>query len=232
MSLTPQDAEDTTGPRRPTAPMLTHQGVWAAIDRLARQNNMTPSGLARRAGLDPTTFNKSKRFAADGRPRWPSTESISKILKATNASAADLFAAMAPEEARGREEDALPIPLLGEARAGGLTGTVSAGRVEPAPDREITLLAPDEQPVYALTVHGDSMEPVFHHGTTLVISMVAPVEPGHRVVVKTRDDVLVKVLSSLSDDVLALHAVNPAHGDLVLPRSEVDWMARIIWASQ
>ncbi len=63
--------------------MFTHEELWSAIDNVAKRAQLTPSGLARRAGLDPTTFNKSKRFAADGRPRWPSTESLAKILEVT-----------------------------------------------------------------------------------------------------------------------------------------------------
>lgn len=63
--------------------MFSHAELWSAIDALAKTAQFTPSGLARRAGLDPTTFNKSKRFAADGRPRWPSTESLAKILEVT-----------------------------------------------------------------------------------------------------------------------------------------------------
>ena len=38
------------------------------------------------AGLDPTTFNKSKRGTANGKLRWPSTESLAKVLAATGAS--------------------------------------------------------------------------------------------------------------------------------------------------
>jgi len=63
--------------------MFSHSRVWAAIDALAQQNDMSVSRLARNAGLDPTTFNKSKRTANDGRLRWPSTESLSKIITAT-----------------------------------------------------------------------------------------------------------------------------------------------------
>src|SRR5689334_24361013 len=66
--------------------MLTHGQVWAALDRLAERASLSPSGLARRAGLDPTTFNKSKRVTADGRERWPSTESLAKALAAAGAS--------------------------------------------------------------------------------------------------------------------------------------------------
>lgn len=63
--------------------MFTHEELWSAIDMVAKRAQLTPSGLARRAGLDPTTFNKSKRFSADGRPRWPSTKSLAKILEVT-----------------------------------------------------------------------------------------------------------------------------------------------------
>jgi phage repressor protein C with HTH and peptisase S24 domain len=64
--------------------MLTHNQIWTAIDRLAARAKLTPSGLAKKAGLDPTTFNKSKRITPEGRPRWPSTESVAKALAATS----------------------------------------------------------------------------------------------------------------------------------------------------
>ena len=66
--------------------MLTHKQIWAAIDALAARYGMSPSGLARKSGLDATTFNPSKRTAEDGKKRWPSTESVSKVLAATGAS--------------------------------------------------------------------------------------------------------------------------------------------------
>lgn len=71
--------------------MFTHSEIWDAIDRLAQDNGYSPSGLAKKAGLDPTTFNKSKRISADGKPRWPSTESIAKILTVTNTKLADFL---------------------------------------------------------------------------------------------------------------------------------------------
>ena len=69
--------------------MLTHAQIWRAVDALAERHGLSPSGLAKRAGLDPTSFNKSKRGDASGKLRWPSTESISKILAATGTSLAD-----------------------------------------------------------------------------------------------------------------------------------------------
>ena len=66
--------------------MLKHKEIWNAIDKLAQINGMTPSGLAKKSGLDATIFNKSKRISKDGRGRWPTTESISQILSTTGMS--------------------------------------------------------------------------------------------------------------------------------------------------
>ena len=40
---------------------LSHQEIWKALDALAERFDLTPSALARLAGLDPTSFNRSKR---------------------------------------------------------------------------------------------------------------------------------------------------------------------------
>src|SRR3954469_16653831 len=96
--------------------MLRHGDIWKALDRLAHEQGLTPSGLARRAGLDPTTFNKSKRVTRDGKLRWPSTESLAKVLDATGSSLAQ-FVSLIDGEAIAT---ALPrrIPVLGYAQAG------------------------------------------------------------------------------------------------------------------
>jgi phage repressor protein C with HTH and peptisase S24 domain len=79
--------------------LLTHEQIWSALDRLAARAQLSPSGLARRAGLDPTTFNKSKRVTPDGRERWPSTESVAKALAAADASI-DIFVELMGDGAR------------------------------------------------------------------------------------------------------------------------------------
>ena len=38
-----------------------HESVWGAIDALAARHRLESSGLAKKAGLDPTAFNPSKR---------------------------------------------------------------------------------------------------------------------------------------------------------------------------
>src|SRR5262245_18649905 len=92
---------------------MQHGQIWRAIDALAARRGMTASGLARAAGLDPTTFNKSKRQAPDGKPRWPSTESISRALAAAETSWEDFAALLV-----GRSSAGSAIPIVGMARAG------------------------------------------------------------------------------------------------------------------
>lgn len=72
--------------------MFTHDQIWQGIDRLAESRGYSPSGLAKLAGLDPTSFNKSKRLSPEGKPRWPSTESLSKVLAVTDSTMADFTA--------------------------------------------------------------------------------------------------------------------------------------------
>jgi len=97
--------------------MLTHWQIWTAVEALAQKSSLTPSGMAKAAGLDPTTFNKSKRTTASGKPRWPSTESIAKILEATHSSFED-FSQLVMSAGGKLSERRAPIPLIGFAQAG------------------------------------------------------------------------------------------------------------------
>src|SRR5580658_9210484 len=103
---------------------MKHEDVWRAIDTLAAESGMSASGLAKRSGLDPTSFNPSKRSGPGGRLRWPSTESLAKVLNATGASL-DAFSALVsgaralPGGGRASAATARRIPLIGLAQAGG-----------------------------------------------------------------------------------------------------------------
>lgn len=98
--------------------MLSHERIWSAIDHLAERNNLTASGLAKRAGLDATSFNRSKRVSPDGRKRWPSTESVAKILAATGATLDDFLCLIEPRSADAR----IAVPLIGSEAAAGHIG--------------------------------------------------------------------------------------------------------------
>ncbi|MFL6791078.1 MAG: S24 family peptidase [Bradyrhizobium sp.] len=207
---------------------LTHSQVWTALDRLAERAGMSPSGLARRAGLDPTTFNKSKRITADGRERWPSTESVAKALAATNASI-ESFVQLIGDGVRSMQS----VPLLGFAQvaAGGYFDN-SGFPVGKGWD-EVALPSPNDEHAYALEISDDSMRPAYRDGDIIVVSPGTPIRRGDRVVVRTTGgEVMVKELKRRTAKTLELQALNPAHADRALAADEVEWIARIVWASQ
>ena len=208
--------------------MLTHDQVWTALDRLAERAGMSASGLAKKSGLDPTTFNKSKRVTADGRERWPSTESIAKELAATNHSI-DGFVQLIGDTARTIQT----VPLLGlaQASANGAfdDGGFPAGRGWDA----MALPSVDDEHAFALEISGDQMKPAYREGDVIVISPATPIRRGDRVVVKTIDsEVMVKELRRRTARTLELASLNPDHPDRTLAAADVEWIARIVWATQ
>jgi phage repressor protein C with HTH and peptisase S24 domain len=214
--------------------MLSHDRVWAAIDALAERYSLSASGLAKRAGLDSTAFNKSKRLASDGRPRWPSTESLAKIIEATGASLDEFMALLN----RKPDDDALPVqrptvPLVGFAQAGAGGFFDDSGFPVGHGWDLIELPAQSKAGSYALKVHGDSMLPLYRDGDVLIVEPNAAVRKGDRVVVKTNaGEVMAKVLERQTAKSVSLVSLNPEHPNRELPVAEVEWVARIVWASQ
>ena len=210
--------------------MLTHSQIWTAIDRLAERSGLSASALAKRSGLDPTTFNKSKRITPDGRERWPSTESVAKALAATNTEV-DAFVQLIEDTARGRAIQSVPLIGVAEAGAGGYfdDGGFPVGK---GWDEVASPVVTDEH-AYALEISGDSMKPAYRDGDVIVVSPAAPVRRYDRVVVKTRDgEVMVKELRRRTSKTVELQSLNPMHADRTLPANEIEWIARIVWASQ
>jgi phage repressor protein C with HTH and peptisase S24 domain len=210
--------------------MLSHAQVWSAIDRLATRAGLSASGLARRAGLDPTTFNRSKRITPQGRARWPSTESIAKALTATG-TPFDIFVGLI--QPGGSGPAARPVPLIGfaEAGAGGYfdDGGFPAGEAWD----QIAFPAVSDEHAYALEVSGQSMEPAYRDGDVIVVSPSAPIRRGDRVVVRTRDgEVMAKELKRRTAKSIELKSLNAEHADRTLAVADVLWIARILWASQ
>ncbi len=218
--------------------MLSHQRVWAAIDELATRHGMSPSGLAKRSGLDSTAFNKSKRHSADGRPRWPSTESISKILEATGAGVDEFMLLVSGGLERKSvaplyRQKASGIPLVGFAQAGA-GGFFDDGGFPVGQGWDVVEFpTPPGKSTYAIEVQGDSMLPLYRKGDVLIVEPGAGVRKGDRVVVKTASgEVMVKLLVRKTAKEIELMSVNREHADRKIPMADVEWVARIIWASQ
>jgi phage repressor protein C with HTH and peptisase S24 domain len=208
--------------------MLTHDQIWNALDRLAERADLSASALAKRAGLDPTTFNKSKRVTPDGRERWPSTESVAKALAATNTTV-DTFVQLIEDTVRTVQS----VPLLGFAEAGSGGYFDDGGFPVGRGWDEVGLPSVKDEHAYALKISGDSMKPAYRNGDVIVVSPSAPIRKGDRVVVKTNNgEVMVKELRRRTQKVIELQSLNPSHKDRVLDAKDVEWIARIVWASQ
>jgi phage repressor protein C with HTH and peptisase S24 domain len=209
--------------------MLTHSQIWTAIDRLAERSGMTASGLAKKAGLDPTTFNKSKRITPEGRPRWPSTESVAKALTASNTKV-DTFVKLITDSGKVAISN---VPLIGFAEAGAGGYFDDGGFPVGKGWEDIAFPSVTDEHAYALEISGDSMKPVYRDGDIIVVSPAAPVRKGDRVVVKTKGgEVMVKELKRKATKSVELKSLNTDHRDRTLAMSDVVWIARVVWASQ
>jgi phage repressor protein C with HTH and peptisase S24 domain len=210
--------------------MLTHSDVWWAIDRLAAKHGMSASGLARRAGLDPTTFNKSKRITREGKQRWPSTESVAKILAATGASLSDFVILIGDDQSAALSRK-IPFMSLEQADQ---DGVLDAGG-QPAGDGWDAILFPQltDPDAYALEITNDRLAPVYREGDVIVLSPRANIRRGDRVILKLRDGTVLAgqfVRKGMRKVQLAPLSGGPA--DRVLDANQVAWISRVLWASQ
>ena len=213
--------------------MLSHSAIWDAIDSLASRHGFTPSGLAKLAGLDATAFNRSKRISSDGRERWPSTESIAKLLNATGEGFDAFLSAGGAYLQTASAASGATVPLLGLAQAGAGGFFDPAGFPAGEGWDEVRLPGAGENGIYALEVTGDSMLPLYRDGDRIVVSPTEQVRRGDRVVVKTKDgEVMAKILARQTANVVELHSLNTAYAPRLIDMKDVEWIARIIWASQ
>ncbi len=205
--------------------MLTHSQIWNAIDTLARRHGLTPSALAKRAGLDATTFNRSKRQSADGNPRWPSTESIAKILAATGVSV-DEFLAIVTTDSGFASLPFLFSDLLG-VDAFDAEGKPQGGgweRIEP--------LQGLHGDAFAIGLAGDAYAPFYKPGDVIIASPGAPRRRGDRVALVATDGSL--TIGELGLETPAQVRLRSLAGE-DLParkRKDIRVLARILWVSQ
>jgi phage repressor protein C with HTH and peptisase S24 domain len=210
-------------------PMLSHKGIWSAVDALAARYGLSPSGLAKKAGLDPTTFNVSKRISREGKPRWPSTESISKILDATGCSLGE-FIGLVSDEGHPSGPFRVPVAALGE---GGRDLFDDNGHPTGTGWDEVAFPDLKDPATYALEVEGSGMEPTYRDGDLLIVSPAASIRRGDRVIVKTRGgEIMARHLLRRTARRVELQSLGANMPDQALDVEDVQWMARIVWASQ
>lgn len=210
--------------------MLRHSEIWRALDRLAAKHGWSASGLARRAGLDPTAFNKSKRKSPTGKPRWPSTESVAKCLTATNESLGGFLALM------GERAAAAPLhrlPLLSVAKVGAAGRFDDAGHPSGRGWDETEAPGVSDLHAYALKIAGSALAPAYRADDVVVVSPDAKVRRGDRVVVKARNgEVSIREFVRQSAGKIELRSLNGKQPVRALSRDDILWLARILWVQQ
>ena len=124
-------------------------------------------------------------------------------------------------------------PLIGFAEAGADGFFDDAGFPVGSGWEDVRFPGLADETVYALEISGDSMEPAYRAGDRIIVSPTSSIRRGDRVVVRTVEgEVLAKVLARQTAKVLELESINPQHENRSIKMQEVDWVARIIWASQ
>lgn len=207
---------------------MKHEDIWRGIDRLAEARGLSVSGMARRAGLDPTTFNRSKRVAADGKRRWPTTESLAKILQATDATLGDFVALM-------------------HDGANAVTYTIPAAEASDAADPDmfdedgfpmgpswgkIDYPAVNDADVFGLFVEGDAFDPVYRDGDLLIVSPHASVRRGDRVLAKQRGHgLMIRQLVRQTAHRVEFAPIPSGEEETVMAQ-DILWLSRIVWAQQ
>jgi phage repressor protein C with HTH and peptisase S24 domain len=232
--------------------MLQHVDVWRGIDRLAAKYGLSPSGLARRAGLDPTAFNPSKRITREGRPRWPSTESLSKVLAVTGESFSG-FVTLTGAPGSGFEATpggnriiaktgqpvpgARALPVVAFSRVAEGDCFDANGRPQGTAWGRISSTLATDPDAYAIEINGHDFDPIYRDGDVVVVSPGAEIRRGDRVLIGTAGaGVQIRRLGRRDTDGLYLEplAKNGAatNAGQFLAADQVQWLARIIWASQ
>lgn len=210
--------------------MLTHEQIWAAIDALAAQYGLSPSGLARRAGLDPTSFNRSKRIGPEGRERWPSTESVAKILRATGAGLDEFIGLIDPALTRPKHSRLPIVPLeeLGQDELFDHKGMPLEEDWERIPVPDL-----DEEETFAVAVAGDALLPLYRDGDVLVVSPSARLRRGDRAVLRTVDGAILggQITRATARDVDVM-SFNPRRRGWTFRRRQIAWIGRVLWARQ
>lgn len=204
--------------------MFTHDEIWRLIDRLAHRHNLSASALAALADLDVTTFNRSKRTSAQGKPRWPSTQSLSRVLEATGTDASEIPDLLAKGSAMPQRLPALPLQDL-TADQFDPTGRPTGRDWRPVPFTE-----KGDPASIAFRVSDDSLAPVYREGELLVCSRIQRSAPGQRLIIILRDGtVLVREMTARPPRGLTLKPINRPGPELTVVRRDIRWLYRIRW---
>ena len=180
---------------------MKYEQVWEAVDKLAKINGLSPSGLAKKAGLDATTFNKSKRTRPDGKKRWPSLDSLNKIIEVCNISF-DEFFALAGNENEDKIVHSIPYIECSRLIEGEKTICIDFRK-----NKWQRIRFPDgHDNLYALDINTDQFAPFYRNGTLLILSQESEIRRGDRIAVFMSDNSIEEKVRSIIVDQLGVES--------------------------
>ena len=191
----------------------------------------SPSRLAREAGLDPTTFNRSKRHTNQDKPRWPSTESLAKILAATSTSLESFIALMSDDASSDFEMPSKRLRCIGYNDVASADLFDESGFPIEADWDEIDFPGINDKHAFALEVQGNRLFPAFKDGDIIIALPGTNVRRGDRVLLKTKSKELqAGILSRRSAQRLQVDVFGEDGGNVTIPLEDVAWLSRVVWA--
>lgn len=204
--------------------MITAEQIWLLIDRMAEREKLSRSALASLAGFDRTSFNPSKRVKPDGKPRWPSTEVIARLLDSTGTDPSELGAMLAPSP---------PVPQrLPCADLDGLTAAdfdengFQAGEAW----RRIPFTERGHPQTLAFRVTDRSLEPVFPLDSVLIGAPARRLVPGDRLILVPREGpAQVRYLAGRPSRAVTVTPMTGEDGEVTIPLRDIRWLYRIRW---
>lgn len=212
--------------------MLTHKQVWDGIDRLAAVHNLSASGLAKKAGLDPTTFNKSKRVTKQGKARWPSTESLSKILDATTSGMRD-FVELINGDGNGAAKPASRLRCLSLSDVEKSHAMDSSGFPVGDSWEEIDHPAISDEQAFAMELDRDVAPPCYRTGDIVILSPGSSIRRADRLIARHRNgELLFGILVRRTAQRVVLGDLAESTNETAYESNEISWMTRIVLLGQ
>lgn len=179
------------------------------IYNLRKQKGMTLEEVGNICGVGKSTVRKWETgFIANMR-----RDKIALLAKALDVSPAYL---MDWDES---EEDTVPIPVFGRVAA----GIPIEAQQDVVGQEKIPRNLARRGDFYALTIHGDSMEPMMFEGDTVIVRDQPDAENGELVVATVNgDDATCKKLYKLPGGGIQLRSLNPSYEPFIFSDEEVE----------
>lgn len=200
---------------------MKYENIWNAVDKLAEINGLSPSGLAKKAGLDATTFNKSKRVRADGNKRFPSLESLYKIVEACNISL-ESFYSLANNSDSASIEKISTIPYI-------KFSNIKSGDI--AKENWTQIQFPDNKHnIYAIKIN--SNDTPYEENTVTVLSKNSDIRHGDMILINKKTSSIFGRFLNRSAKSIEISKKSEKEEVEIINIEDITRIDRVLWISQ